>query len=134
MPRKLARGWSWPLRPSEVEEVVPGFGHVTWSSPRGPGGDGHPTEEGWLLAAHWWARPGAMPPLRLTVYAVPSSLRRPLREAIVESVAPSVVRWRADADRSEGWRMLDHHEGWLWSADGSVRRVAGWGGRSAGSR
>lgn len=122
VPRKLAPGWSWPVRASEVDEVVPGFTYLTWSPPWGPGRRSQPTDEGWLLAAYWRAEPGRMPPFRLTIYAVPSALRQQLRRQVAETVGPAVSAWRADADGGDGWRMLDHYEGWFWTSDGTVRR------------
>jgi hypothetical protein len=109
--RKLPGGWSHPVRPSEVAEIFPGSGHVSWN--------GRPA--GWQNSAErpvfWltWEPRAAMPQPVLTVWAVPSEDRAAIRRWIEETAAPQAGRWLlALESRSPTWRDTRQSQAWSW--------------------
>lgn len=107
---KLPKGWSWPVKPSDVDEQFPGVGHVNWvtgalNKKRTP-----------TLYLTWQPRT-AMPEAGLTISAVPSTDRAAIRLWIMDVVAPEARSWLTALEtRSPTWLDQWHMESWCWQA------------------
>ena len=114
---ELPRGWSYPVKPSEIETLFPGVGHVYWWgwSRKRAAAKGNPTR----LFLRWSPR-SAMPQPGLTIVAVPSQYRQAVRAWIETQVAPAAKRWLAGLDtNSPTWLDDPHVMTWTWTPSDS---------------
>jgi hypothetical protein len=115
---KLPKGWSYPIKPSEVEKHFPGVGHVYWGWGSYKLRDWKVEERPCFLLT--WQPRTAMPMLILTVAAVPSDKRARIRAWVEAVVAPQAQEWlRALKDRSPTWLDGKHQKTWTWRAPDS---------------
>ncbi len=115
MPDKLPKGWSWPIKPSEVEKYFPGVGHTYWfwgsyrlrnrrlEEVRPPS-----------FRLDWTPR-SAMPQPVLTVFSVPSDKRASVRAWVEAVVAPQAHAWLGALETQyPTWLDARHQKTWTW--------------------
>ena len=118
MRQKLPKGWSWPIKPSEVEKYFPGVGYTYWF--RGSTKQqrawtlGEPRPTSFRLT---WTPRTAMPQPILTVFSVPSDLRKAVREWVEAVVLAQAHSWLAALEtQSPVWLDAEHTKTWTWNA------------------
>ena len=112
---ELPSGWSWPIKPSEVESFFPGVGQVYWWgwSRKRAAANGNPTK----LFLRWSPR-SATPQPGLTLVAVPSQYRQAIRAWVETYVAPAAQRWLAELEnQSPTWLDSNLVAEWTWKPD-----------------
>ncbi|MGW4378455.1 hypothetical protein [Kitasatospora sp. NPDC004531] len=126
--RKLPRGLSWPLTPTDIRSALGGADDappdVTFCRWQVDGGSE-------VLAVEW------LPELRgnygggrhsdlwetcqIWVYPLPSSRRAAAREALRAEALPALAVWTAAARTApEGWRTVRRRRAWRVAEDGAV--------------
>ncbi len=118
--RKLPRGWSHPIKSSEIAASLPAGGSVTWN--------GRP--QGWQTAEErlvfWmaWSPRTAMPQPVMTVWAVPSRDRAAVRAWIDAVAMPEMQAWvRFLHSAHETWLGSDHMTVWRWRGDSDGTQI-----------
>jgi hypothetical protein len=110
--RKLPVGWSHPIKASEVAEVFPGVGHITWNGRPANWRDSQDQAAFWLS----WSPRSALPQPVLTIWAVPSKHRAAIHRWTEKTVAPQAHDWlRSLGERSPVWRDTEHMQAWRWT-------------------
>jgi hypothetical protein len=114
---KLPQGWSRPIKGSEVALLFPWAGAVTWNGrPQGwQGADALPVV--WLA---WSPRSAQTQPV-LTLWAVPSQVRRLVRQAVHDQVQVEAAEWFAQITSTEVLRAAHHTTQWRWTGQGLIR-------------
>jgi hypothetical protein len=122
---RLRPGLSYPLGQTQIIDALQRAGATTNVSLSCPdSGAGKESQSGLLLRAAWYPkfggtfglRRGSPPRTRtwLTIYAVPSDLRRSLAAHLIDRVLPDACAWikRAADHPDSAWAGSNHH----WSA------------------
>jgi hypothetical protein len=113
---KLPKGWSFPIKPSEVEQYVPGVGHVYWVRAVEKLQDWSARDQNFLYLD--WQPRTAMPASIFTIASVPSEFRAEIRKWIHEVVGPEATAWmQALESRSSTWLDSGHRISWTWRRD-----------------
>jgi hypothetical protein len=115
--KKLPQGWSPALKGAEPAELFPWVGFVTWL--------GRPV--GWQAATSLpvfglrWSPTSAMPQPGLDMWAVPSTIRSQVRQAIHRQGAAEAGHWYSKITSTEVFRATEHNIEWRWTDDGLQR-------------
>jgi hypothetical protein len=113
---RLPKGWSFPIKPSEVERYFPGVGYVYWVRGTAKLKDWSARDQSFLYLA--WQPRTAMPASILTVGAVPSEFRAEIRQWVDEVVGPEASAWmKALESKSPTWLDSGHRVNWKWRRD-----------------
>lgn len=113
---ELPNGWSFPIKPSEVEWYVPGVGHVNWVRGNEKLQDLSARDQSVLYLA--WQPWTAMPASILTIGAVPSEFRAEIRQWIDEVVGPEAMAWMKELESRTPTRLdRGHNVSWTWRRD-----------------
>ena len=110
---KLPRGWSYPWKTSEVEELFPTIGKTYWNS----GGRLTRNQEQRLVFSLTWSPRTALPQPVLHISPVPSDQRAAIRAWIESTAATEAQEWvRAAEHAFPTWRDARHRQAWIWAA------------------
>jgi hypothetical protein len=110
----MPKGWSRPLKPSDVPELFPIAEWISW-----PGRAANWRESD-ALAVVWlrWHPNTAAPAYALTLYSVPSTQRNVIRRAIHTVVAKQAKEWfDSVVNVSDVARDSNHDMTWSWTGD-----------------
>ena len=121
--RRLPKGRSWPLRPSQIAEVLAELGAPQptriWKN-AGPA-----TTETVILRVLWWPEPnryfgswaGGDEHVTVSFNSAPSEVRADVERAMLSEAIPALAEWLRRASAApEGWRVLEHSHSWTWAA------------------
>ena len=112
---KLPKGWSRPVKASEVSELFPMAGTLTWNGRPQTWREPPPFPVVWLA----WSPGSAGAQPVLTLWAVPSAERSNVRRGVHQTVSPQAHQWFASVvGATEVARAGYHSVGWSWTGDG----------------
>jgi hypothetical protein len=112
---KLPRGWSRPLKASEVPGLFPMAGSLTWNGRPQTWREPPPFPVVWLA----WSPDSATTQPVLTLWAVPSAQRSIIRRGVHETVSTQAQHWFTSVvDATDVARAGHHSVAWSWTEDG----------------
>jgi hypothetical protein len=93
----VPKGWSKPLKASEIAKVFPMTGTITWNGPPQRWRSNNRRPVVWL----WYNEISKIDQPVLTLWAVPSAARASVSEWIRTEVGPAAADWWAEITQSE---------------------------------
>jgi hypothetical protein len=120
--RRLPQGRSWPLRPSQIVDVLAELEapQPTQITKSGTARTDTVTlivrwqPESWGPFASW---EGGDEQVWVSFNSAPSDVRADVERAMLSEAIPALAEWlRRASTAPEGWRVLEHRHDWTWAA------------------